>query len=91
MIYFFDNVNSRDSIYNFFLNQQDEKKKLLKEEFGFSSEYDNYITKYLPSIQDLNYDKFDILTYIKTQNFYFIISIHICNQRIDQVSLSNKA
>ena len=27
---FFDNVNSRESIYNFFLNQQDEKKKLLK-------------------------------------------------------------
>ena len=30
MIFFFDNVNSRESIYNFFLNQQDEKKKLLK-------------------------------------------------------------
>ena len=27
---FFDNVNSRESIYNFFLNQQDEKKKLRK-------------------------------------------------------------
>ena len=30
MIFFFDNVNSRESIHNFFLNQQDEKKKLLK-------------------------------------------------------------
>ena len=45
---FIENVNNRDSIYNFFLNQQDEKKKLLKIEFDFSGNYDDYITKYLP-------------------------------------------
>ena len=45
---FFDNVNSNESIYNFFLTQQDETKKLLKIELDFSDDYDDYITKFLP-------------------------------------------
>ena len=68
--YFFDNVNSKDSIYNFFLNQQDEKKKLPKIEFDFRGDSDDYITKYLPLIHSFNDDKFDILTF-KNSKFLF--------------------
>ena len=45
---FFDNVNSNESIYNFFLTQQDETKKLSKIELDFNDDYDDYITKFLP-------------------------------------------
>ena len=64
---FFDNINSGENIYNFFFTQQDAMKKLLKIEFDFSDDYDDYITNILPSIKD---NKFDILTN-KNSKFLF--------------------
>ena len=43
------------------------KKKILKIEFDFS---DDYITKYFPSIRDVNDAKFDIMTN-KNSKFLF--------------------
>ena len=42
----------------------------MKIEFDFSDDYDNYITKYLPLIQDGNDDRSDILTN-KNSKFVF--------------------
>ena len=67
---FFDNINSGENIYNFFVTQQDAMKKLLKIEFDFSDDYDDFITNILPSIKDLNDNKFDILTN-KNSKFLF--------------------
>ena len=68
---FYGNINSDESICNFFLTQQDETKNLLKIEFDFSDDYHCYIIKFLPSIKDLNDDKFDILTN-KNSNFFIL-------------------
>ena len=43
---FFNNVNTNESIYDFFLDQQDLIKKLLQMEFSMSVDYDEYILEF---------------------------------------------
>ena len=59
---FINNPNTKESIYNFIQNQQDEKKKELPIDFSYDDDYTDYITKYLPSINEVDDDKFDVLT-----------------------------
>ena len=48
-----------------------EQKKLLKIEFDFSGDFDDYITKYLSSIQDVNDDKYGVLTNKNSNILYY--------------------
>ena len=59
---FINNQNTGESIYDFVLNQQDQKKKQLPIDFSYDDDYTDYITKYLPSINEVDDDKFDVLT-----------------------------
>ena len=59
---FINNQNTGESIYEFVLNQQDDKKKELPIDFSYDDDYTDYITKYLPSINEIDDDKFDVLT-----------------------------
>ena len=68
--FFFDNVNSAESIYKFLLAQQDTSKKLLNIAFKTSDNYDEYITNYLDAIENINDDKYDMLTN-KSSEFLF--------------------
>ena len=65
-----DNVNSAESIYKFLLAQQDTSKKLLNIAFKTSESYDEYITNYLAAIENINDDKYDMLTN-KSSEFLF--------------------
>ena len=66
---FINNQNTGESIYNFLLNQQDENKKKLLIDFSYDDDYTNYITKYLPGINEIDDDKFDVLTKKKLEIF----------------------
>ena len=59
---FVNNQNTGKRIYDFLLNQQDENKKKLPIDFPYDDDYTDYITKYLPSINEVDDDKFDVLT-----------------------------
>ena len=59
---FINNQNTGESIHKFVLNQQDDKKKELPIDFSYDDDYTDYITKYLPSINEIDDDKFDVLT-----------------------------
>ena len=59
---FVNNQNTGKSIYDFLLNQQDENKKKLPIDFSYDDNYTDYIIKYLPSINEVDDDKFDVLT-----------------------------
>ena len=65
----FDNENLNESIYSFFLAQQDYTKKLLIE-FEISDNCENYILEYIDAIKNRNDDKYDMLTH-KNSNFFF--------------------
>ena len=58
---FFDNVNSNESIYDFFLKQLDPTKILMLVEFEISNNYGNYVLEYLDTIKNKNDDKYDML------------------------------
>ena len=59
---FINNENTGESLYDFLLNQQDDTKKKLPIDFFYDDDYTDYITKYLPSINEVDDDKFDVLT-----------------------------
>ena len=59
---FINNQNTGESIYDFLLNQQDKNKKKLPIDFSYNGDYTDYITKYLPSIKEVDDDKFDVIT-----------------------------
>ena len=59
---FVNNQNTNESIYDFLLNQQDERRKKLPVDFPYDDDYTDYITKYLPSINEADNDKFDVLS-----------------------------
>ena len=59
---FVNNQNTGKSIYDFLLNQQDENKKKLPIDFSYDDNYTDYIIKYLPGINEVDDDKFDVLT-----------------------------
>ena len=59
---FVSNQNTGESIYDFLLNQQDENKKKLPIDFSYDDDYTDYVTNCLPSINEVDDDKFDVLT-----------------------------
>ena len=63
---FFDNVNSNESIYSFFLAQQDHTKKLLNIVLETSVDYNDCISKYLLAIKYEN--EYDMLTQLHQKN-----------------------
>ena len=69
--HFFDNKNSRGSIYDFFYSQQDYSKKLLRTKFTFSVDYDTYISEYLMAIKSTNDNKYDMLPNNSKFPFYY--------------------
>ena len=65
---FINNQNSEESIYTFLDNQQDETKKEIP--LDFSYDITDYMTKYLPAINDYDEVKYDFLAN-KNSKFLF--------------------
>ena len=78
---FINNQNTGESIYDFVLNQQDEKKKELLIHFSYDDNYTDYITKYLPSINEIDDDKFDVLTNINRKYLF-----HLFNKYLEDIN-----
>ena len=55
------NFNTNESLYDFLLNQQDEKKKIIDAALSYSGSFREYLTKFLLGIDAETDDRFDTL------------------------------
>ena len=67
---FINNQNTEESIYTFLDNQQDETKKEIPLDFSYDDNLTDYMTKYLPAINDYDEVKYDFLAN-KNSKFLF--------------------
>ena len=67
---FINNQNTEESIYTFLDNQQDETKKDIPLDFSYDDNLNDYMTKYLPAINDYDEVKYDFLAN-KNSKFLF--------------------
>ena len=68
---FFDNVETNESIYRFFQQQENQSKAKINFELSFTDSYENYFDWLVKGFKENEDQKFDVLTN-KTQNLYFI-------------------
>ena len=59
---FINNENTGESLYTFLNNQQDESKKEIPLDFTYDDDYTDYMTNYLPAINEFDEVKHDFLT-----------------------------
>ena len=67
---FINSQNTEESIYSFLDNQQDETKKDIPLDFSYDDNLNDYMTKYLPAINDYDEVKYDFLAN-KNSKFLF--------------------
>ena len=67
---FVNNQNTEESIYTFLDNQQDETKKEIPLDFSYDDNLTDYMTKYLPAINDYDEVKYSFLAN-KNSKFLF--------------------
>ena len=67
---FINNQNTEESIYTFLDNQQDETKKDIPLDFSYDDNLNDYMTKYLPAINDYDEVKYGFLAN-KNSKFLF--------------------
>ena len=77
---FVNNQNTQESIYTFLDNQQDETKKDIPLDFSYDDDLNDYMTKYLPSINDYDEVKYDFLA---NKNSKFLFNLFNKNQEIN--------
>ena len=77
---FVNNQNMQESIYTFLDNQQDETKKDIPLDFSYDDDLNDYMTKYLPSINDYDEVKYDFLA---NKNSKFLFNLFNKNQEIN--------
>ena len=68
---YYDNIDTGESIYSFFMAQQDHTKKLMFEEFQFFDSYEDYIMNYLTQIESEKDDVLDILSHKNTKFLFY--------------------
>ena len=69
---FVNNQNTEESIYTFLDNQQDETKKDIPLDFSYDYNLNDYMTKYLPAINDYDEVKYDFLA---NKNSKFLLNL----------------
>ena len=69
---FINNQNTEESIYTFLDNQQDETKKEILLDFSYDDDLTDYMTKYLPAINDYDEVKYDFLA---NKNYKFLFNL----------------
>ena len=68
---YYDNVDTGESIYSFFIAQQDHTKKLMSEEFQFFDSCEDYIMNYLTQIETESDDVLDMLSHKNTKFLFY--------------------
>ena len=66
-----DKIDTGESIYSFFIAQQDHTKKLMSEEFQFFDSYEDYIMNYLTQIETESDDVLDMLSHKNTKFLFY--------------------
>ena len=69
---FINNQNTEESIYTFLDNQQDETKKDIPLDFSYDDNLNDYMTKYLPAINDYDEVKYHFLA---NENSKFLFNL----------------
>ena len=59
---YYENLNTSESLYNFLLNQQDQKKKLIDASISYGGSFSEYLTEFLQGVDAEADDRFDMLT-----------------------------
>ena len=59
---FYDNLNTKESFYDFLLNQQDENKLIIKKKISYYKTFKNYLHYFLKSFDYEEIDKFDLFS-----------------------------
>ena len=77
---FINNQNTEESIYTFLDNQQDETKKDIPLDFSYDDNLNDYMTKYLPAINDYDEVKYDFLA---NKNSKFLFNLFISIKKIE--------
>ena len=70
---YFDKANTNKSLYDFFISQQDERKKLINAFFSYGGDIRSYITDFLMRIDSETDNKFAMLT-SKNVKYIFLLS-----------------
>ena len=84
-IVYYDNIDPGESIYSFFIEQQDHTKKIISEEFQFFGSYEDYTMNYLTQIDMLSHKNTKFIFYQSNQYLALIGKpqklIRHCNSR----------
>ena len=67
---FHENENTGNSLFDFLRNQQDETKKQIPLDFTYDDDYNDYMTKYLPGVNEFDEVKHDFVSN-KTSKYLF--------------------
>ena len=73
---FINNENTGESLYTFLNNQQDESKKEIPLNFTYDDDYTDYMTKYLPAINEFDEVKHDFLTNRNSKFLFHLFNKH---------------
>ena len=68
---YYGNIDTGESIYSFFITQQDYTKKLIPKEFHFFDNYEDYIMNNLTQIESESDDALDMLTRKNTKFIFY--------------------
>ena len=68
---YYDNIDTGESIYSFFIVQQDHTKKIISKEFQFFGSYEDYTMNYLTQIENESDDVLDMLSHKNTKFLFY--------------------
>ena len=68
---YYDNIDTGESIYSFFVAQQHDTKRLMPKEFRFFDNYEDYVKNDLTQIESESDDPLDMLTHKNTKFLFY--------------------
>ena len=68
---FYDNYNTNESIYSFFLNQQDETKQVIHTTLIYKDSFSNYLKYFLDDVDNETVKKFDFFAHKNVKYLFY--------------------
>ena len=68
---FYDNYNTNESIYSFFLNQQDETKQVIHTTLTYKDSFSNYLKYFLDDVDNETVKKFDFFAHKNVKYLFY--------------------
>lgn len=83
-----DNFDTNESLYNFLLNQQNEKKKISDATLSYSSSFREYLTEFLQEKNAETDDRFDTITNKNVKYLFLRYNDFLLSKGLSTVSIS---